>query len=217
MNTKQKILTAQQSDLVAELTATYGIDPDEITFFTGDPDPFFGYEATCVLLKELTDIIDRDIEPVASISPDSISRRSRLVFASSGSTSDIGVVNLAETDEDGKELSDQQRESLAKARAIRGAIKAHGVNLMKLHYAAKRGENSQPEVGKTKRERLLAQVHILGKDAGLIAGDDKTIYHKFLRERYAGANDSSDLSDEQLADWAACLRTVTTRTMVTAG
>jgi hypothetical protein len=209
MNKRQTILSGQQANLVAELCSTYGIEPDDVVFFTGDPNPLFGYEASCVLLNRLTDIVDRELEPVPPISSDSVARRCRLVFPD-GSSSFIGVANIGEKDDKEQELTTSQLEWLADSRAIRGAIRAKGLNLLKLHNAAKYGEqtvNAKPV--KSNRVTLLAQVHTLGNEAGLIKqgpGEafDKSLWYQTLDARYDVGN-SNDLSDEQLADFAAYL------------
>jgi hypothetical protein len=205
MNKEQKILSPQQNDLKAELCKTYGIEPDDIIFFTDDPKPFFGYEASCILLNALTDIVDRELEPVPPVLPDSISRRCRLVFPD-GSSSNVGVVNLQETGEDDRPLSTQQLEWLADSRAIRGAIRAKSIDLLRLHYAAK--QNDVPDRDrplKSQRATLISQSHALGKQAFLIVGDDKSLWYRTLRNRYEGKAHANELNDEQLADWVAFL------------
>lgn len=208
MDKRKTILNAAQADLVAELCTTYGIDPDDVVFFDDTLNPLFGYEASCILLNRLTDVVDRELEPVTSVSTDAVSRRCRLAFPDGGS-SFIGVANVAEADKDGKPLSPIQIEWLADSRAIRGAIRAKGINLLKLHYE-RRGLKLADAAAASKPAfaRQLAEVHVLGQEAGLIKGGsvvDRSLWYSALDLRY-GVSSSKDLNEEQLSDFAAFLR-----------
>lgn len=202
-NQPKKILSSEQALLVSELTMTYGIEPEEILFFGNDTKPFLTYEATCVLCNSLTMLNSIDIEPVNSNFRDSYLFRCNLLLNDGRTRSAVGVVNANET-VDGQPLSEQQITQLGSSRAIRNALKTAGIDLMKLHYAAVKGDS--PNIPfKSNFATLLAQVHALGTEVGLICGDDKSAWYAFIRNRY-GVESSSKLTEDQLADFAACLK-----------
>lgn len=207
MQSKQQLLSASQASLVADLAGRYGIDPSEITFFTDDPKPFIGYEATCVMLGRLRpDLVSIDIEPIETSFVDSLSLRCSLTFADGRHRSAVGVVNVAEQ-LDGKPMSSQQLYQAASGRAIRNALRTAGIDVVRLHTEA---VDNSIDIGspKTERAALLAQVHALGKEVGLISAETgKEHWSSFLMHRY-GVASSSQLGTELLADLAATLRTL---------
>lgn len=204
MNEPQKILTAEQSALVAELTETYGIEPEEILFFENDKKPFLFYAATCALCNKLMKLQDIDISPAMSVSEDSFALKCSLIFPDGSARRAAGIVNLNETI-DGKQMTEPQIFQLASARAIRNALKTANVDLISLHYESK-GEvlNFKP---KSNFASLIAQAHQLGKEALLIDGDNKRAWYLQIAKRY-NANHSNELSEDQLSDFVAFLKTL---------
>ena len=209
MKNQQNILTSEQTALIKELVTEYGIEATEVTFFSGDPKPFLGYEATTVLCNYLTDLHDINIEPVQNFFVDSLPLRCKLTLADGRTRSAVGVANVNETDSDNKKLSEQQIYYLASARAIRNALRASGIDLIKLHIEQKltgrRIEYSGSPL--SNYDNLLRQVHVLGQEADLIIGEDKGPWRKIIMNRY-GVWHSNELNEEQLADFAAVLRTL---------
>lgn len=205
MNNQQQILNADQSELIGELTERYGLEPEDIVFFSGDPKPFFTYEATCTLCNQLTDTRDINIEPIKSLCTDSISLRCTLTLADGRTRSAVGVANLMETLE-GDKMSEQQTYLLASSRAIRAALRTAGIDLLKLHFSTTNNQLPPSNV-KSHFATLIAQVHILGKHAGLIVGDDKAAWRRVIWNRYQKLH-SNELSTDQLADFAAVLSTL---------
>jgi len=207
MQKQQQLLSESQAALVQSLASHYGVDPSEITFFADDPKPFIGYEATCVMLARLRpDLISIDIEPIETSFVDSLSLRCSLTFADGRHRSAVGVVNVAEQI-DGRPMSSQQLYQAASGRAIRNALRTAGIDVVKLHTEA---VDNSIDIGspKTERAALLAQVHVLGKEVGLISADTgKEHWSSFLMHRY-GVASSSQLGTELLADLAATLRTL---------
>ncbi len=210
-NTQEKTNTQEQNLLIAELSATYGIEPEEIIFFTGDPRPIFSYEATAVLCNRLTDLRGIDVEPVNNGFVDSVSYRCTLTQADGCSRSAVGVANVGEKDGSDNTLKSSQLIELASGRAIRNALRVAGIDLLKLHNQSKNVviEYTGPSV--SNYQSLLRLVHILGQEAGLIIGDDKSAWRQILDNRY-GVRASSDLNEDQLADFAAVLKTLAPQT-----
>lgn len=203
----QVILNDSQKRLVADLVQTYGIEPDEIKFFAGDPKPFLSYEATCVMADRLLDLVAIDIEPVESSFVDSVTLKCTITRHNGTVRSSVGVANVKET-ADGQPLSTQQIFSLASARAIRNTLRTAGIDLIRTHEA--RGSAPADFTGPARdaRSALVAQVHILGKDAGLIEADNgRAAWQSLLFARY-GVRSSANLDDVQLADLAAMLRSL---------
>lgn len=201
---RRKILNEQQQSLAIELAETYGIQPEDIIFFGDDTTPFLTYEATCIMANRLADLQDIDLMTVPGVSNDSISLKCVLTLANGRTRGTVGVVNVNETI-DGVKMSDSQLIALASARAIRGALQIADIDLMKLH----RKENSDVLDFKPKSQetKLIAQAHILGKEAGLINGEDKTAWYRLLKNRYQ-VESSNQLSAVYLADFIAVLKTL---------
>lgn len=207
-----KVLTADQSALVAELTMTYNIEPEEIMFFVNDPKPFLSYEATCALCNQLTNMQDITIEPQHSFFADSLTYRCTLTLSDGRTRSAVGVVNIKET-VDGKDLTEQQISQLASSRAIRNALKTAGIDLFKLHKEMINGEVETLPF-KSPFAKLIAQAHILGTEAGLINGTDKTAWYRLIFNRY-GLESSKQMTEDQLADFVAILKTLVPQALET--
>lgn len=205
MNNQQQMLSAEQNALVIELIETYDIEAEDIVFFTGDPKPFFKYEASAVLCRRLAEAHKIEVDPVNSGFPDSIAFKVSLLFSDGYLSSAVGVANLKET-MNGKKMEEDQIKMLATSRAIRSALRAAGIDLMKLHNQTLTGKVSQ-FTGRSNGAALIAQAHILGKEAGLIIGDDKHAWRKILSNRYSMLH-SNELSDAELADFVAVLNTL---------
>jgi hypothetical protein len=209
MNNQQTILNGDQTALVVELTQDYGIKPEDIIFFSDSPEPFFSYEANCYLLNQLTDCVAIELSPWPSIAGDSISTKCELTFPGGKVRSDVGVANLAET-LDGQTMSEEQTRSLSEARAIRGAVRTAGIDLVKLHREARSGVKQTAEV-KSTRAALLGQAHKLGRDMGFIFDEhgkaNKSLWRRLILNRYS-LESCEELNDEYLADFVAWLNSM---------
>lgn len=210
-NNPQLILSDAQKRLVADLVSAYGIDASEVMYFPDDPKPFLSYEATCIIANQLLDLRDIDIQPIESGFIESLSLKCTLTLANGWTRSSVGVANAKELI-DGRPMTPQQLFQTASARAIRNTLRTAGIDLIKLHEsqaADSTTEYSGP--ARDPRSALIAQVHILGKEAGFIGGDgNKGPWRRFLLNRY-GVDSSVHLSVEQLGDLAAGLRVLAPR------
>lgn len=207
---KQTILSDEQKQLIAELVDTYGIEPSDVVFFAGEEKPFLGYEASCVIANQLLEIQDIDISPIETSFVDSISLKCTLGLPRGHFRSSVGVANINETI-DGDRMSQQQLFSLASGRAIRAALRTAGIDLITLHQS--RGSDTTATVeftgnARDLRSNRLAEVHLLGEEAGLIdrRTGDRSAWRTFLFRRY-GIDSSGHLTDANLADLAAVLKT----------
>ncbi len=206
MSEQIKILNFEQSALVAELTETYGIEQGEIIFFSGDPKPFFTYEATCALCNQLIELHDITIETVQNFFTDSLALKCTLTMAGGITRGAVGVANLNETI-DGAKMTEQQTYLLASSRAIRNALRTAGIDLLKLHRLAKNGGEIVDSKMTSNYVSLIRAAHQLGTDAFLIDGDNKRAWYGQLKARY-GVNSSNELSEANLADFVAFLKTL---------
>lgn len=211
MNTNEKTYTKEQHELIADLCATYGIEPDEVVFFTGDSKPLFSYEAACVLANRLADIRDIRIAPENNGFVDSVSYSCELTLPDGRSRSGVGVANVGQTDSTGAKLTHSQLVELASGRAIRSALRIADIDLLKLHNQRSKGVFEFTGKQPSNREILLREVHALGGEAGLIIGSDKDTWKRVIALRYNGVTSSADLLDDELADLASFLRSLTPR------
>lgn len=208
--------THEQNRLIAELSATYGLEPEQIIFFPNDPEPIFDREATSKMIFRLTDAVGIEDDIATSPVPDSITMKFRISFADGTFAASTGVANINEQ-LDGKPMSFEQVKSLATGRASRGALRNKGISLLQLHNQAAHGLVAcPPPPKKDERTRALASVHILGIEAGYIfdvppqtSGStgfrDDSAWRRMISARY-GVDSAASLSIGQLNDLAAFLR-----------
>lgn len=213
MNQKQNNLTETQEVFASELSMTYGIDREDILFFGNDPKPFLSYEATCVLCNQLTCLKGIQIEPVASPFQDSFTIRCTLTLENGDKREAFGVTNKNELVE-GKQMSESQIFQSASSKAIRNALKAAGIDLIRLHNQMKNGENLFDFYpANNSYNSLLRQAHKLGEEAELIVYDPaskthhKAGWYRLIKNRYA-KNHSNELTEVELADFVAVLKTL---------
>ena len=197
--------TPDQHHLIAELAATYGVEPEQIRFFSGDTRPFFEHEAAAVLVRALAGARGIKNHQVPSVNADSISMEVEITFEDGYSSSAIGVANVNETI-DGKPMTEEQLKRLATSRATRGTLVNAGVDLLKLHFQARHGNVAEIST-RTNRATLSRHAHVLGEETGLIVGKNKIAWRTVLLKRY-GVGSSDNLSEDQLADFTAFLNTL---------
>lgn len=201
-----KKFTPAQMEIVSGIVQTYDVDPNEITFFSDDAEPFLGYEAGCVMLNRLMpDLADIDIEPLPPLVPGGINLKVRLTDGNGHTRSGLGIVHPSDEAQN-NQLSMQQLQYLAQSRGLRSALRAAGIDLMRLHRSrANVAEFSGPS--STNRAHLTRQLHALASEVGFIIGDDRQNYHRFMMHRY-GVGSSSQMSEEVLADAVAALQAI---------
>ena len=206
--TTTKTYTAEQAALVQAITSQFDVQPDEVVFFGDDPRPLLAYEATCVIANQLVpDLNSIIIEPVQSVADDSVSILCTLRFADGKMRGAVGVANAGEPGDGGEVMSEQQLQQLASSRAIRNALRVAGIDLIRLIRSRTDAAASPAPAGRTNRDNLVAQAHALGTECGYIRGTDKITWRRLLNNRY-GVASSADLTEPQLADLVAMLRTV---------
>jgi hypothetical protein len=199
---------------IVDAFAAYGVEQSDIIFYSDKAEPFFTYEATAALCNQLTDIKTIDVEPVTGFAK-TTAIRCRLGFDNGNSRSGVGVVNHNETIDE-QVMNEHQRVALASARAIRNALKASGINLLKAHLQIQQtGELAVPTVDML-RSKHLGESHHLGKEIGFITVNertnqtDKTAWYNIIFKRY-GRNSSGELTNDELSDFVAFLRSCVRR------
>lgn len=208
----QNTNSKEQNQLIAELSTSYGIEPEEVIFFAGDPRPIFSYEAGCVVANALADLADIDMNRVESKLANTVSFKCSLVLPNGKRRSAEGSANVYETDNDGHKLSTAQIEELARGRAFRNALRVAGIDLLKLHNMRVNGVVEFSGPPRNLKENLLRRVHALGTEAGLIMGDDKTAWANIMANLFGGTRHSNELDVSQLEAFAATLETLVPRT-----
>lgn len=203
MTTKDTRYTQEQMQLVSEFTQDYGINPDQMTFFGDDPRPTFDAEAGAHLVRVLGKAKGVAIGPAAIELKDTIRMECGLSF-DDFFASGVGSVHVQEKI-DGAEMSLPQLERLASSRAMRSALIFAGIDLLKLHRQKRSGVVQFTGPDKTNRDRLLARIHILGKEFGLIDSNGLKDRWRGILMRLYGVDSSQLLKDEQLEDFAAWL------------
>lgn len=211
MSKHERLINADQAAIIHDIVAAYGTEPEDILFFTADPKPFFGFETSSVMVNRLAPPKAIDLEPIEPISPDSVSYRCQIYFPAGTNYSAVGVANRNE-EIDGEKANDQQLAWLASSRALRSTLRIAGIDLYKLHLAEKNEAKQDLQFTGTRSNRsaLIAQAHALGQEVGLIEGDDKTLWYKLLSNRFKTSS-SNLLSEAELADWVAYLKTLTVK------
>ncbi len=204
---EQTILSREQANLHHEIVSLYGLSPDDITFFTNDPKPFLSYEATCIMCNLLTDLRSITIEPIETHFADSLSLKCTIIDGEGRTRSAVGVANTSETINE-HPMSPQQIYQTASARAIRNTLRTAGIDLIKLHLSRQPTEPQFSGPAKSNFASLLAQAHALGAETGLITS--QVAWSQILQNRY-NRQSSNLLSEEELADFVAFLRTLTAR------
>ncbi len=205
MNTKEKTYTKQQHQLIAELCATYGLEPDQIIFFNDDPRPHFDREATAVLIHALTDAVGIEDDLVPSHLDDTICVKYRITFPDGSFAGSTGAANIREL-KNGEPMSRQEIQSLATSRASRSALTNRGIDLLKLHHQRLHRNVAEMPV-KSTRAKLISEAHVLGEEKGLICGNDKTKWQAELYNNFSVIN-SNELNDTQLGEFVAYLKTI---------
>lgn len=208
----QSKLTHEQASLVASLSSSYGIDPDDIRFFEPSGSPFLGYEAMCAMINALCpEVRGIDLSVEQSPFPDAIGIRCSLTFADGRCRSAVGVSNAGEKLGD-EIMSPQQLHYVACSRALRLALRTAGIDLLRLHSAAD-GYHGRKTIDV--RTTLLAQVHLLGREIGILRDDDRSAWESLLERRY-GVRSSAALQQTQLADLVSVLRSLKPTSQATA-
>jgi hypothetical protein len=199
----KQILSPDQKKLVLEFDAHHGIDPNQISFKGDSLEPIFDYKALSVLRLKLTDIVDMH----ASIEERDhatglVTARCTATLPSSRSVSDLGTAYVGETLGNGMVVANMiEAQNVALARALRRAIRAAGVNLLKAHQLwLQLGTiaQSDPLDGRKVRQREL---HALRDEWG----DSDEQYRDFI-ERLFGVRSSLQLNDEQMSQLVSTYR-----------
>lgn len=204
MSENNKKYTPEQLQLAREFVDGYGISLEQISFEAEKLEPIFDFEALCLLREKLTRFHSVDTtrsnfnaetneaEVICSI----INESGRIITCSD-------FAQIGELMPDGSKVeTSMQAKRLARARAMRSAIRQAGVNLLKAHKNyLESGEvldfrPVDPRISKTK------ELHVLAEQLGFIVktndGIDKTEYQKFIAETYDGRTSSKDLDDIEL-------------------
>jgi hypothetical protein len=202
--------TLEQETLALEFQNAYGIEPRSISFDGEQPEPIFDFESLNRLVHTLGNF------PMISTDLSQVVQEANLVIA----TCDIQVPDerlrhvtagavIGERLPNGSTIQDAaQALNVAQARALRAGLRAVGFDVVRAHR--QQGEAPLPlnlVKESDSRTKDLAQAHILGKQAGLIAADgNKELWSRLISMWFNGKTSSADLTDEELVIFVARLR-----------
>ena len=210
-----RTLTLQQESLVREFVADYDIDPEQIIFFDETEAPFFLFEALAQIINALG-----NFREVAVTHPEIDEKNGNATCEAALTLEDGRVVksfgsSFVGDTLPGKEVSDFQTAfDLARARALRSALRLAGFDVVKRHEQRKRGEKAEsPTVSPEEEQRNseLAEIHILAEEAGLITRapgvlDDKSAYYRQLGVFFPLVASAADLNTKERSQFIALLR-----------
>lgn len=100
---------------------------------------------------------------------------------------------------------------LARARALRSALRLAGFDVVRAHEQRKQGGQAgapSPSPEAEQRNKELAEIHLIATEAGLIAGEDKSAYYKQLSVFFPHVSTAADLSAKERTQFIALLRAI---------
>lgn len=200
----------KQEALVGEFVSAYDIDAKQVIFFDDSEAPFFLFEALAQIVSVLA-----DFREVAVTKPEIEERNGNATCEAAITLEDGRVVrsfgsSFVGDTLPGKEVGDFQTAfDLARARALRSALRLAGFDPVKRHEQRKRGEKAaapilSPEA--EQRNKELAEIHAIAEEAGLIIGNDKSAYYRQLGVFFPGVPSAGELSAKERASFIALLR-----------
>lgn len=228
MNSNQK-RTIKQQEIINEMSGIHGLDERQISFEEDSTEPIFDYEALNVLRLRLTDIQTTEPEIVErNMTLGIVTARCWVYLPDGRSASDLGSAQFTvrsaedysrivegESMPDGSILDSQMKaQNVALSRALRRAIRAVGVNLMKAHRAfADDGEITQGDVDEEFQSKIGREIHSYAIKFGHITGSgkntDKTRYQNFIESLFGFKKRSTlDLNDIEKSQLANTYRTL---------
>lgn len=202
-----KNLTADQQQLVKELTETHGLDASQISFEGEELNPIFDYEALSLLSLKLTDIQDIDVS-IVDRSDQVVTARCIVQLSDNRTRRVEDTAHLGEILADGSRVeSDRLAEHLAMSRATRRGIRAVGVNLFNAHKKfMETGEVQSGHTDHDPRYTHYQEINVLAAKLGLKKGSDRAEYEKLLAANFDGRTSAKDLDDIELQKLKTMLR-----------
>ncbi len=206
----KKILSKEQSELVAEFVATYNLSEEQISFDGNSTEPIFDYEALNVLRLRLTDLQDTD--PWIAERNETlgiVTAKCTVTLADGRTASDLGSAQLGEVMPDGGKIENFiQAQNVALARALRRGIRSAGVNLLKAHKQfLQTGEIVSGAADEETLSKIGREIHALAAEWGHIKGKDKSDYQSFIENVFGtGKRSTLDLNDIEKSQLANMYR-----------
>lgn len=209
---ERKIKTPAQARLVKELMEAHGLDESQISFDNDSIEPIFDYEALNVLRLRLTDIQTTEPEIVErNVALGIVTVKCTATLPDGRSASDLGSAQLDEPMPDGSTLENfMQAQNVALSRAMRRAIRAVGINLLKVHRQfMETGEIACADIDAEFESNIGREIHKLANSWGHIKGKDKSEYQGFIENIFgSGLRSSLDLNDIQRSQLANMYRSM---------
>jgi hypothetical protein len=201
-----KSYTKEQQVIIDEFTQNYDITRDQIHFEGASNQPIFDYAALNTLRWALTDIVDT--KPTINF----FNERAGVVTVSceitqgEAKSSDLGSAKIGDLLPDGSIINNMpQAQNLATARAFRRALRAAGIDLLKLH--SKNLSSPNKVLSEQDKSRLRQkEIHALAQEAQLIIGSDRQAYEKLIASLFQGRTSSKDLTENEISILTTHLR-----------
>lgn len=206
-----QILTGEQQRLVDAFVENYNIEPSQISFEKDKIEPILDFEALSVVVTSLAEFKSLDASEVVYDQNEGEAKAFCAIVLPNDRT--IRMSNYAILGEplpDGTTIdSRRQCESIARARAVRTAIRAAGFNILRAHREFLHGDlRTLSVVTADPRENLRKEVQALAHEVGLKSGKERADWEEYLGANFGGRTSSSDLSDDEMCRLAVSLRAV---------
>lgn len=206
MSKTNKLITADQQQLVNEFVEAHGLEARQISFEGESLEPIFDYDALNYLRHKLTDlqatepsIVERNVELQM------VTAKCLVTLADGRTASDLGTAAIGEQMPDGGEIGDFiQAQNVALSRALRRGLRSAGINLLAVHKNyLKTGEVASGIVDTEFETKIGKEIHALAYQFGHLERGDKTKYQDFIENMFGGGKRSSlqlnDIQKSQLA------------------
>jgi hypothetical protein len=208
---KRRPWTLKQESLASEFASDYGISRDQIIFFDDSDEPFFLFEALAQIVAELTNFPALHVgSPAVNFEHGLVTCEATITLADNRTFGSAGAAFINETLPGGETLDDYLTATdIARARALRSALRLVGFDPVRAHLSRGREATAtRPDPETERRNKELAEIHILAEQAGLIVGDDKSAYYRQLWVFFPGVESAGELGAKERAQFIALLRGV---------
>jgi hypothetical protein len=211
--TPRRSWSLKQEARAREFVAAYGISYEDIIFFDDTDTPFFLFEALAQIINALADFTSLSVtKPDLDEGKGIVTCEAEITSEHSRLFKSFGAAIIGEP-LPGQAVADLSKAlDLARARALRSALRLAGFDVVRAHEQSKQqgaqNEAPRPSPEAEQRNRELAEIHIIAEEANLIVGDDKTAYYKQLSVFFPHVSTAGDLNAKERTQFIAILRAI---------
>lgn len=203
-------LRTENSKLVREFCAAYGLSPNQISF--DGAEPIFDFDALNILANTLARIPNIDVGLEKFHKENDLAESYCRIGLNGRITRKLfGVAMIGEAMHDGTVITGEiQAINVSRARALRCGLRAVGFDPVKFHEARKAGKEIDLLGTEEESEAAVrAQIHVLAGPRGLNfikKNGDRSEYENLLASYFGGRTSSKDLDPAERAQWLGMLR-----------